>query len=160
MDSTTNWAVSISSALIAFSLGSITTPHYFFSLIVLLQLFFCWVEARRHSYYTLVRYRCRLMERGFYANLLEPTLPAVTWRRPLRDSYMPNMRMESLWHSFLGRLKRLYVYMIMATYMGWTFKLLGLDGGFQWVSFLVVSIVLLPLTVWIIVFVRDITVDV
>ena len=160
MDSTTNWAVTITSALIAFSLGNSTLPHYFFLLIALLQLFFCGVEARRHVYYSLVRYRCRLMERGFYANLLDPSLPAVAWRRPLRASYMPDVVTMPVWRSFVGRLKRLYVYMLLATYVGWTFKLIVIGGAFQWITFLVVSVVVLSAALWIIVFVRDVTLDV
>jgi uncharacterized membrane protein len=55
LDTTTNWAVSITGVLVAFSLGSPQTSHYIFGFIVVLQLFFAGVEARRLTYYRLVR---------------------------------------------------------------------------------------------------------
>jgi uncharacterized membrane protein len=159
MDNTTNWAVSITSVLVAFTLGSDAAPHYFFSFILLLQLFFCGVESRRHVYYSLVRHRCRLMERGMYAWVLDPSLPAVDWRRALRDSYMPGAPLTPFRRSFLQRMKRIYVYMVLATYLGWVFKLTTATT-FAWPVFVPVSVILLPLAAWLVFLVRDDNLDV
>ena len=159
MDNTTNWAVSITSVLVAFSLGNKDTPNYFFAFILVLQLFFCGVEARRHAYYSLVRHRCRLMERGMYAWVLDPTLPAVNWRRPLRESYMSHASMPPIRRSFMQRLKRIYVYMILTTYLGWTFKL-ATEPPFLWEAYVPVTALVIPFTCWILFIVRDDKLDV
>ena len=162
MDMTTNWAVSMTGVLVAFSLGSKDTPHFFFAFITMLQFFFCFVEARRHAFYVLVRHRCRLMERGMYAHILEPGLPALDWRRPLRHSYMPDTKLVPLYKSFMLRLKRIYVYLVLATYMGWSFKLMTLaePTGFPWIVFASVSAVVLIFATWVFLFIQDNSVDV
>lgn len=136
MDTTTNWAVSTMAALVAFSLGSATMPHYFFAFILFLQLIFCAMEARRYSYYILVRHRCRLLERGLFMRILVRDLPAAQWREPLRLSYTVDAEILPFWTSFVVRLNRNYMFMILVTFVGWTFKLITLlpqmDYQFPW----------------------------
>ena len=148
----------------AFTLGSSATPHYFFAFIVVLQLFFCGVEARRLTYYRLVRHRCRLIERGMYANILQPGLPAANWRTPLREAYLDTAKLIPFRQAFMIRIKRIYSYLITATYLGWIFKILvsttevGLP--FPWVTVLVVSVLIFPLAVYAIFFYGEHTLDV
>jgi len=162
MDMTTNWAVSMTGVLVAFSLGSKDTPHFFFAFVLMLQLFFCFVEARRHAYYVLVRRRCRQLERGMYAHILAPDLPAMNCRRALRDSYMPDMNLLPFRKSFTQRLKRIYAFLAVATYLGWTFKLMTLLDieGFPWTVFGPVTAVMLIFVAWIYFLVHDNSVDV
>jgi len=162
MDMTTNWAVSMTGMLVAFSLGSKDTPHFFFAFVLVLQLFFCFVEARRHAYYVLLRRRCRLLERGMYAHILAPDLPAKNWRRALRDSYMPDMKLLPFRKSFTQRLKRIYAFLAVATYLGWTFKLMTLSdiGEIPWAVFGPVTALMQIFVAWIYFLVHDSSVDV
>jgi uncharacterized membrane protein len=133
MDTTTNWAVTTMGALVTFALGSNVIPQYFFFFILMLQLIFCVLEARRYMYYCLVRHRCRLMERGMFAHILAPELPAATWRERLRLSYTNDAELMNLSTCMLMRMQRTYIYIFLATFLGWTFKLIVLmptTGGF------------------------------
>ena len=134
----------------AFSLGSQGTTHYFFGFILLLQLFFCAIEARRLVYYRLVRHRCRLMERGMYAHILSPGLPSADWQRPLRDSYMEDAVLIPFRRAFMIRVKRIYGFLSVATYVGWIFKILTATAGtpFPWIAFGIVTALVLPLAVY------------
>ncbi len=66
MDTTTNWAVSMTSVLTVFSLGQTAVPHYFFAFIVFMNLIFMVTEARHFAVFLIHRKRVRLLERGFY----------------------------------------------------------------------------------------------
>jgi len=163
LDATTNWAVTLTSVLVAFSLGSNTTGHYFFGFILILQLFFCGVEARRLVYYRLVRHRCRLFERGLFSHLLMPDMPASDWKKALRDTYMADAKLIPFRQGFMIRIKRIYGFLVLATYMGWIFKLISLtDFGqpFPWVTFGVVSAVIFPICIYAIFFFGDRLLDV
>lgn len=107
---------------------------------------FCIMEARRYAYYSLVRHRCRLIERGMYAHILQPELPASDWRPALRASYMEDARMLSLRTSLAIRVQRNYMYLFVVTFIGWTFKILSmLDtlDHFPWEYYAPVLVILL-----------------
>jgi len=129
MDQTTNWAVVMTATLTTFALGQERVPHTVFLLMVFLDLVFLWMEARRFRFYELVRRRVRLLELGFYAEVLG---------RPGREGWQ-----DELWESLRSpcspitqvqaasvRLQRHYLWLLAAAYGAWGLKLWLQGRGF------------------------------
>ncbi len=77
LDTTTNWALTVTAATISFSFGSAQTSHVTLLVGLWLVLTFLVLEARRYRYYDLWNRRVRLLEDGYWAPLLrhEPVDP-------------------------------------------------------------------------------------
>jgi uncharacterized membrane protein len=128
LDATTNWAVGTSAALMTFALGQERVPHFVFLLAVFLDLIFLWMEIRRFRFYELVRMRVRLLEVGFYAVVLGKP-PREGWEDALWKSLeapkAPIGRLEAA----SVRLRRNYLWLILAVHLGWVAKLSFGHGG-------------------------------
>lgn len=77
LDTTTNWALTVTAATISFSFGSAQTSHVTLLVGIWMVVTFLLIEARRYRYYDLWNRRVRLMEDGYWAPLLrrEPVDP-------------------------------------------------------------------------------------
>lgn len=90
LDTTTNWALTTTAAVISFSFGSVSSSHVVILVGLWMVLTFLYIETRRYRYYDLWIRRVRLLEDGFWAPLLrrEPVDPdalrelAVELERP------------------------------------------------------------------------------
>lgn len=121
LDTTTNWAVGTSAAMVSFALGNPQVPHFVFLLALALDLIFLWMEARRYRYYELVRYRVRLMEMGFYGQVLGG--PAGDWDRKVQQSLASPLPPISHLQALSVRLRHNYLWLIGVVYAGWLLKL-------------------------------------
>ena len=122
LDTTTNWAVGTSAALTTFALGQERAPHFVFLLAVFLDLIFLWMEIRRFRFYELIRMRVRLLELGFYAIVLGKT-PREGWEETLWKSLeVPQSPIGRLQAASV-RLRRNYLWLLLAVYVGWLVKL-------------------------------------
>ena len=122
LDTTTNWAVGTSAALTTFALGQERAPHFVFLLAVFLDLIFLWMEIRRFRFYELIRMRVRLLELGFYAIVLGKT-PREGWEETLWKSLeVPQSPIGRLQAASV-RLRRNYLWLLLAVYLGWLVKL-------------------------------------
>ena len=128
LDTTTNWAVGTSAAITTFSLGQERAPHFVFLLAVFLDLIFLMMEIRRFRFYELVRMRVRLLEVGFYAIVMGKT-PREGWEDTLwRSLETPKAPINRLQAASV-RLRRNYLWLLLAVYLGWFVKLsLGQAG--------------------------------
>jgi len=128
LDTTTNWAVGTSAALTTFALGQKHVPHFVFLLVVFLDLIFLWMESRRFRFYELVRSRVRLLELGFYAAILGKT-PREGFQEELWQSLQTPTPPLNHAQAASVRLRRNYLWLLFAVYMGWLLKLwLGGEG--------------------------------
>jgi uncharacterized membrane protein len=66
LDTTTNWAITSSALVGTFAIGNPLIPHAAFLFLMLVDVFFLWVEARRFTVYEAARYRVLLLEHYFY----------------------------------------------------------------------------------------------
>lgn len=122
LDTTTNWAVGTSAALTTFALGQERAPHFVFLLAIFLDLIFLSMEIRRFRFYELVRMRVRLLEVGFYATVLGKT-PREGWEEALwRSLETPTVPIGRLQAASV-RLRRNYLWLFLAMYLGWLVKL-------------------------------------
>lgn len=122
LDTTTNWAVGTSAAITTFALGQEHAPHFVFLLAVFLDLIFLMMEIRRFRFYELVRMRVRLLEVGFYAIILGKK-PREGWEdaiwKSLETPQAPINRLQAA----SVRLRRNYLWLFLAVYLGWFVKL-------------------------------------
>src|SRR5690348_18318952 len=82
LDTTTNWSITSSALVTTFSLGNATIPHAAFLFLMVINVFFLGVEARRFRVYESARYRVLLLEHYFYPEVLDMGSPR-DWRRAL-----------------------------------------------------------------------------
>ena len=124
LDTTTNWSITSSALVTTFSLGSATIPHEAFLFLMLINVFFLTVEARRFRVYEAARYRVLLLEHYFYPEVLGEGSPRE-WRRALVEalrtpySYPPVGVLGAVgW-----RLRRNYLWIYFAVLVTWIAKL-------------------------------------
>jgi uncharacterized membrane protein len=122
LDTTTNWAVVTTAGIVTFALGNAAVPHAVFLFAMLLTLFFLNLEARRFRIYETAHRRVRLLERGFYAEVLGGQ-PEAGWERALwQHLHHPESPVTRL--SALGwRLRRTYLWIYLALLLAWWGKL-------------------------------------
>ena len=77
LDTTTNWALTTTAAVISFGFGSVGSSHVTLLVGIWMVMTFLVIEARRYRYYDLWNRRVRLMEDGYWAPMLrrEPVDP-------------------------------------------------------------------------------------
>ncbi len=131
LDTTTNWAVGTTAAMVSFALGNPQMPHFVFALALALDAIFLWMEARRYRYYELVRYRVRLMEAGFYPQVLGES--GGDWADRLLQSLRRPAPPVNQRQALAVRLRHNYLWLFLVVYAGWVLKLElhtpGLLGG-------------------------------
>lgn len=122
LDTTTNWAVGTSAAVISFVLGSADAPHYVLGLAVLLDMAFVHLEARRFQRFASARRRVRLLERGFYCELLGGT-EIPDWQRELHEHMKAPPKEISWGRAMAFRLRRNYLWVFAALGVAWVLAL-------------------------------------
>jgi len=128
LDTTTNWAVGSTAAIVTFGLGSSQLPHSVFALAFFLDAIFVWMEAQRFRSYEIIRRRVRLLESGFYAGVLDGQSADPEWRRQLARSLREPTPPISVMQALSVRLRRTHLWMMAVAYAGWVAKL-ELEGG-------------------------------
>lgn len=127
LDTTTNWAVITTAAIITFAFGTEGVgSHSVIILNTLLVTLFLFIEARRYRYYELWSSRIRLMETDFFAAMLVPPFsPSADWAEGVAESLLQPRFPISNWEALGRRLRRNYL---------WLYLLLGLVWGLKvWV---------------------------
>src|SRR5436309_6433572 len=72
LDTTTNWAVLTTGATLSFAFSSPTNPHFVILINTVLVGFFLFMEARRYRYYEIWSARVRIIETGYFTEMLSP----------------------------------------------------------------------------------------
>ncbi len=132
MDTTTNWAIGATAAIMSFALGNAAVPHYVVFIASLMTLIFLMLEARRLTFYHLWQQRVLLLERGLIRpaafalwSSQETTIPADS--RDLAQELethlgrtAPNM---PLGKAVARRLRRVYLYLFGVQLLAWVLKI-------------------------------------
>lgn len=72
IDRTTNWALTVAAAMMSVSLSTPNAHHGVLLFAMLLVTLLLRIEARRYRFFDVYRARVRLLERNYYANVLDP----------------------------------------------------------------------------------------
>jgi uncharacterized membrane protein len=118
LDTTTNWAVVTTGAVLSFAFTQADFGHFVILLNVMLVTMFLAIEARRYRYYELWSTRVRLMETDFFAAMLVPPFhPSPDWAETLAENLlMPHFPISNS-EAVGRRLRRnyLWIYAVIAT---------------------------------------------
>lgn len=130
MDTTTNWAIGTTAAVVSFGLGDRSAPHYVIHLASFLTLIFLLLEARRLTFYHLWQQRVLLLERHLIApaagaapegGASSVSLDALEAKLgPHLGRTVPSM---SIAKAAARRLRRVYLYLFFAQAAAWGLKL-------------------------------------
>jgi uncharacterized membrane protein len=165
LDTTTNWAVVSTGAVISFAFTGTQGHHALVLLSFLLVTVFLLMEARRYRYYELWSYRVRLMETEFFSSMLvQPFTPSPEWAANLSETLNQPQFTISMFEAFGRRLRRNYLAIFAILFLAWLAKLWlhptaastweqivqranlgGLSGEFVWIGMLVFWIMMLTI---------------
>jgi uncharacterized membrane protein len=124
LDSTTNWAVVLTAAMITYTFSGPTGHHTAILLSMLLTTVFLLMETRRYRYYELWSARVRLIETDFFAAMLVPPFhPSPDWAESLAESLLQPHFPISNWEAFGRRLRRNYLWIYIFLGLAWFMKL-------------------------------------
>jgi len=122
LDTTTNWAITTTAAVISFSFSSPTSPHPVLLAGAFLVFTFLVVEARRYRYYDIWARRVRLMESGYLVPLMRREPITIDFYTAMASEFTrPRLRISAL-DSVVFRLRRTYAPILGLLLAAWAIK--------------------------------------
>jgi uncharacterized membrane protein len=124
LDTTTNWAVLTAGATLSFVFSSPSNPHFVIPINSVLVAIFLLMEARRYRYYEIWSSRVRVLETGYFAQLLAPdsAMPQDAWAKHLAaDLITPHFTISEL-EAVGRRLRRNYLWIFALLALSWNLK--------------------------------------
>lgn len=125
LDATTNWAVVTTGVAISVSFSSAESSPLPLVLVVLLDMVFLAIEARRYRYFDIWRTRVRMMETSMYAPLLRLKGVRVDngWNEALALDYEQLHFHISLLEALGRRLRRNYSFLFLIQAVSYAAKI-------------------------------------
>ncbi|OLE50891.1 MAG: hypothetical protein AUG51_25660 [Acidobacteria bacterium 13_1_20CM_3_53_8] len=123
LDTTTNWAVITAGATLSFAFSAPGNPHFVILINSIVVAFFLFMEARRYRYYEIWASRVRVMESGYFAQMLGPqqTIDRVWAEHLMADLTTPHFTISE--SEALGRrLRRNYLWLFILLALSWNLK--------------------------------------
>ncbi len=124
LDTTTYWAVLTAAGTLSFVFSSPSNPHFVIPINSVLVAIFLLMEARRYRYYEIWSSRVRVLETGYFAQLLAPedVTPEEAWARHLAaDLITPHFTISEL-EAIGRRLRRNYLWIFALLALSWNLK--------------------------------------
>jgi uncharacterized membrane protein len=124
LDTTTYWAVLTTAGTLSFAFGSSGNPHFVILINSVLVTIFLLMEARRYRYYEIWSSRVRVLETGYFAQLLAPEsgIPEEAWAKHLAaDLITPHFTISEL-EAVGRRLRRNYLWLFALLALSWNLK--------------------------------------
>lgn len=128
LDSTTNWAVVTTAAVLTFAFGTRESAAVLVLLALLFDFFFLFMESRRYQSYNLWQRRIRMLHRNLIAPALQP--PEEISEEEIRRNFSElaadlgrNVPMIPLWGAFGYRIRRNYGPLVTLVVVVWLLKL-------------------------------------
>ena len=124
LDTTTNWAVLTAGATLSFVFSSPSNPHFVIPINSILVAIFLLMEARRYRYYEIWSSRVRVIETGYFAQMLAPESVATdeSWAEHLAaDLITPHFTITE-WEAVGRRLRRNYLWIFALLALSWNLK--------------------------------------
>lgn len=126
LDIISNWYITLLSTVLVLYLGNNIVTHNIILILFIPNIIFSFIEARRYRYYMLSQYRTRLIEKGFYGDILTNSLESqnINYKKDLHDNLMNPKYNISLLHAWIIRFKRNYIWLLYFIILSWILKLL------------------------------------
>ncbi len=123
LDTTTNWAVLTAGATLSFAFSAPANPHFVILINSVLVAFFLFMEARRYRYYEIWSSRVRMIETGYFAQMLMPqTKLDDEWAARLAEELVTPHFTISEWEAVGRRLRRNYLWIFALLALSWNLK--------------------------------------
>lgn len=124
LDTTTNWAVLTAGATLSFVFSSPSNPHFVIPINSILVAIFLLMEARRYRYYEIWSSRVRVLETGYFAQLLAPDNVPLdeSWAQHLASDLITPHFTISEWEAVGRRLRRNYLWIFALLALSWNLK--------------------------------------
>ena len=124
LDTTTYWAVLLVSATLSFTFSSPLSPHFVIPINSILVTVFLVMEARRYRYYEIWASRVRVIETGYFAQMLAPdSVPRdEEWASHLASDLLTPHFTISVWEAIGRRLRRNYLWIFALLALSWNLK--------------------------------------
>src|SRR5712692_4493039 len=124
LDTTTYWAVFTSAATLSFAFSSSSNPHFLIPINSILVAIFLVMEARRYRYYEIWASRVRVIETGYFAQMLAPDGVArdQEWASHLASDLLTPHFTISEKEAIGRRLRRNYIWIFMLLALSWNLK--------------------------------------
>jgi uncharacterized membrane protein len=123
LDTTTNWAVLTAGATLSFVFSSPSNPHFVIPINSILVAIFLVMEARRYRYYEIWSSRVRVMETGYFAQMLAPEGTVnQEWADHLAADLLTPHFTISEWEAIGRRLRRNYLWIFALLALSWNLK--------------------------------------
>jgi uncharacterized membrane protein len=125
LDTTTNWAVTGSTAIITIAFSNAGVPHLIFFFNLAIVWIMLWIEARRYRFYDAFRARVRMLEAHFLVPMVMENrhLLQGEWKKLVcEDLILPSFKISML-EAVGRRLKRNYVFIFLLILIAWIMKI-------------------------------------
>ncbi len=123
LDTTSNWAILLTTGLTTFTLGSASVPHYTLLLGLALNSICMLLEGRRYQHLHHSEWRLRLLEKGYFAPWFESGASSRTWSAELAADLREPRATIALLSAVRLRLRRNYAMLFYFTTGVWFTKL-------------------------------------
>jgi uncharacterized membrane protein len=125
LDTTTNWAVMLTAALLTWIFSSPSHPHYVLLVGMVAATLFLFIEARRYRQYDVWRYRVRMIEEHmFSAELRDEGERDRGWRDTLADDLRQATTKIPYFEALVRRLRRVHAAIFAVLLLAWLFKVI------------------------------------
>jgi uncharacterized membrane protein len=124
LDTTSNWAILLTTGMTTFVLGTPAIPHYILLLGLALLGICIIIEARRYRHLLHSKWRLYVLEANYYGHQLAPSAGLIDgeWRKHLaEDMAEPRLR-HSLFCALRLRLRRNYLLLVYFVSAVWLTK--------------------------------------
>jgi uncharacterized membrane protein len=125
LDTTTNWAVTGTTAIITIAFSNAGVPHLIFFFNLAIVWIMLWIEARRYRFYDAFRARVRMLEAHFLVPMVMENrhLLQGEWKKLVcEDLILPSFKISML-EAVGRRLKRNYVFIFLLIMIAWVMKI-------------------------------------
>jgi uncharacterized membrane protein len=125
LDTTTNWAVVTTAAMVSFTFGDPGHSHIILLLSNLMITLFLSMEARRFRYFAVYNARVRMLEENFFLPIVtrELTSPMGDWRQCVATD-LDQPKFKTTYFQAIGfRLQRNYLWIFLILMAAWLLKL-------------------------------------
>jgi len=125
LDTTTNWAVTSSTAIITIAFSNAGVPHLIFFFNLAIVWIMLWIEARRYRFYDAFRARVRMLEAHFLVPMVMENrhLLQGEWKKLVcEDLILPSFKIGKL-EAVGRRLKRNYIFIFILIMIAWVLKI-------------------------------------
>lgn len=122
LDGSFHYSIILTSTLLVFYLQQpFVLSRYFPLTILCMNLFFCFIEARRYRYYLISQNRVNVMEKGFLCLQILGDTPDDEWKRSIKEMYENVDYTHSLFYCFFLRYFRNYIWLVDVIAILWLF---------------------------------------